>query len=196
MITYFLKGGVMMWPLLVSSILSLAVIIERTFYFWWIHRQNRVALPRLRQLLNNGEFAGAQVLCQQYRFPLTEVLEAGLAHREMGRERLKEVVEEVGETLLPELERYLPLLGTIASIATLLGFTGTVTGMIRAFNSIAAQGVSSPAIVASGISEALITTAAGLFIAIPTLIAYHYYAYRAEQEILQISKMAKEFLGI
>ena len=108
-----------------------------------------------------------------------------------GRETMEKALEEAALYEMPRLERHLPILAAIASLSTLTGFTGTVIGMIRAFQDIAQQGNSSPEIVASGISQALITTATGLLIAIPTLLFYHYFSYRVDAITNQIERAAK-----
>ena len=107
---------------------------------------------------------------------------------------MEEAMETAGLNEVPRLEQYLPILHTIGSVATLLGFTGTVLGMISAFNAIAQAGVSSPSIVANGIAEALTTTATGLLIAIPTLVFYNYLSHRVDRFVLQIEKTSTELV--
>jgi biopolymer transport protein ExbB len=124
------------------------------------------------------------------------VLAAGLKDKEHGRIAMEESMEEAGLYAIPKLEKFLPTLSTLASISTLLGFTGTVTGMISAFNAIAAANVTTPAVVASGVSEALITTAYGLFIAIPTVVAYNYFVSRVDNFVLGLEKGSAELIGI
>ena len=131
-----------------------------------------------------------------FRGPVSSIIKAGLSKYHEGKEEMEKTMEEAGLYEIPHLEQYLSVLATIASVSTLVGFTGTVTGMINAFNSIAIQGVSSPSFVARGISEALITTAAGLIIAIPTLVFYHYFSYRLNRFILEIERCSKELLNL
>ena len=126
--------------------------------------------------------------------PLGQVLAAGLAYRHAPRDVLKEVVEDTGRHVVHDLERYLNPLGTIAAISPLLGLLGTVSGMIRSFTAITAEGVGNPAVLAGGISEALITTAAGLTVAIPALIAYRYLRGRVDGLVVKIEKESIRFI--
>jgi biopolymer transport protein ExbB len=126
--------------------------------------------------------------------PLGQVLATGLAYRHAPRDVLKEAIEDAGRHAVHDLERYLNPLGTIAAISPLLGLLGTVSGMIRAFTAITTQGVGNPAILAGGISEALITTAAGLAVAIPSLIAYRFLRGRVDGLAMQIEKEAIRFI--
>jgi len=121
---------------------------------------------------------------------------AGIARIKNGRESVNNAMEETALDQVALVEKRLSVLSTIASISTLLGFTGTVIGMIKAFQSIAREGVSSPTIVAGGISAALITTAAGLLIAIPSIVFYQYFCHRVNREVKIIEKYSKELLSI
>jgi biopolymer transport protein ExbB len=126
--------------------------------------------------------------------PLGQVLAAGLASRNAPREVMKEAIEDAGRHVVHDLERYLNPLGTIAAITPLLGLLGTVSGMIRAFTAITAQGVGNPTVLAGGIAEALITTAAGLTVAIPSLIAYRFLRGRVDGLVVMIEKEAIRFI--
>ncbi len=131
-------------------------------------------------LVRQNQLDARQIARVAQSSPLGQVLAAGLAHRHSPREVMKESIEDSGRHVVHELERYLGPLGTIAAISPLLGLLGTVSGMIRAFTAITAQGVGNPTVLAGGIAEALITTAAGLTVAIPSLIAYRYLRGRVE----------------
>jgi biopolymer transport protein ExbB len=122
--------------------------------------------------------------------PLGQVLAAGLASRQQDRTIMKEAVEDTGRHVVHELERYLNTLGSIAAVSPLLGLLGTVTGMIRTFSALTTGGAGDPAALAGGISEALITTAAGLMVAIPALIAYRYLRGRVDGLVVQMEKEA------
>lgn len=193
MIEYFLKGGPIMWPLLVCSIVSLAIIVERFIFFNSI-KVNHNLVKKFMELMSENELDAAKKIIEKIKFPLNSIFEEGL--KNLNSSGLENILQDVAEQEVPKLERYLPLLASIASVSTLLGFLGTVTGMIKAFESIAAAGVSSPQIVSKGIAEALITTAAGLFIAIPTIIFYNYYNYKVDRYVHIMEHYIKELLDV
>lgn len=185
-----------MWPLLICSILSAAIIIERFFYYHRAKTDIASFMSELKKLVYADRIAAAIFMCEQTPGPVAFVLAAGLKDKEHGRIAMEESMEEAGLYAIPKLEKFLPTLSTLASISTLLGFTGTVTGMISAFNAIAAANVTTPAVVANGVSEALITTAYGLFIAIPTVVAYNYFVSRVDNFVLGLEKGSAELIGI
>ncbi len=196
MLQYFAKGGIMMWPLLLCSVLSAAIIIERFFYYHRVKTDIAGFMQDLKKLVYIGQIAEAISLCEQTPGPVAFVLAAGLKEKAHGRQAMEEAMEEAGLDAIPKLEKYLPTLSTLASVSTLLGFTGTVIGMIAAFNAIAAANVTTPQVVASGVSEALVTTAYGLFIAIPTVVAYNLFVARVDSFILGIEKSSAELVGV
>jgi biopolymer transport protein ExbB len=126
--------------------------------------------------------------------PLGQILAAGLVTRDRDRTVMKEAIEDTGRHVVHELERYLETLGTIAAISPLLGLLGTVVGMIKTFAAITSHGVGSPTALAGGIAEALITTAAGLSVAIPALLAYRYYRNRIDTLVVTMEKEAIKFV--
>jgi biopolymer transport protein ExbB len=193
---YFLKGGIMMWPLLLCSVLAAAIIIERFFYYHRVKTDIAEFMAALKKLVYTGKIADAISLCEQTPGPVAYVLAAGLKDKDHGRVAMEEAMEAAGLDAIPRLEKFLSTLSTLASVSTLLGFTGTVTGMIAAFNAIAAANVTTPQVVASGVSEALITTAYGLFIAIPTVVAYNYFISKVDNFVLGIEKNSAELIGI
>ncbi len=194
MITYLLKGGFMMWPLLGCSIISLAIVIDRIFFFHKITIDEHLLMAKLKKEIKNGDFSNALGICDKHPGPLAKIMQAAIKNFALRHQEIEEILEREILNEMPKVERYIPGLAVIASISTLMGFTGTVTGMIRAFSAIAESGVSSPDVVATGISEALITTATGLIIAIPTLIFYHYFTYRVGRLSLEIERCANELL--
>ncbi len=193
---YFLKGGPLMYPLLLCSILSLAIIIERLIYYFKIGQKNKIIISEIENALENRDWFTIKEVCQNYSTPLAYVLLGGLEHFAESKENIKERIESTALLEMTQLEKYLPVLATIASVSTLLGFTGTVTGMIRAFQSIAETGISSPAIVGTGIAEALITTAAGLIIAVPTIVFHHYFTQRVDSFVFEIDKYSHQLLNL
>jgi len=185
---YFLKGGIMMYPLLLCSILSLTILTERLIYYFKIKQKNKIIIPKIENALDQHDWFAIKEICQNYSAPLAHVLLSGLERFAESKETVEETMESTALLEVAHLEKYLPILATIASVSTLLGFTGTVTGMIRAFQTIAETGISSPAIVGAGIAEALITTATGLIIAIPTIVFYHYFVHRVDGFVFEIEK--------
>ena len=194
MISYFLKGGPLMWPILLCSLTAVAIIIERLLFYHRIRIDEEKFVQEIKKFLDKKDIAGAIKYCESHTGPIATVIYAGLKNYPGPPAEREKAIDLANLYVIPALQKYLPLLSTIASISTLLGFTGTVTGMIRAFNAIVQHGVSSPTIVAAGIAEALITTAAGLFVAIPTQIFYHYFSYRVERIILSIERAVGELL--
>lgn len=172
MIELLTRGGILMIPILLASVVALAVFLERALAL----RAGRVRPEGLvrdvEAALERGDFEAAAARCREDDAPLARVLLAGLAHRGAPRAELKERMEEVGQREVARLERYVGLVGVIASIEPLLGLLGTVTGMIGVFQGVVADGVGDPATLASGIWSALITTAAGLSTGIPAFVAW------------------------
>lgn len=196
LLSYLLKGGMLIYPLLICSALSVAIIINRIWFYHFAQINEEHLMIRIKQFLDQNMTEEAIAFCDSTRGPLAYILKAGLVNYTRGQVAVEKAFEQAELQEIPLLEKYLPVLGTIASVSTLLGFTGTVIGMIKAFNSIAASGISSPTIVASGIAEALITTATGLLIAIPTVIFYHYFSNRVDRFTLEIEKRSKELTAL
>ena len=194
--SYILKGGILMIPIGFCSILALAIILERL----WNLREKKVFPPAFLQdikiLLNQKNISEALELCQKTWQPVSRILEAGILKHQRSREEIKEAIENAGKQEVPFLERYLDVLATITSISPLLGLLGTVTGMIKVFRVIAMGGLGQADQLAGGISEALIATAAGLFVAIPTLVFYNIFAEWADRLILKMEKSSLELTEI
>ena len=190
MFEFLAKGGVLMIPLGVCSILALAIIIERALNL----RPSRILpadlLQQARQLLAENQVGEAVILCRRQPSSIGRILLAAISNYDKEKEELKGIVEDAGRQEVPVLDRYLGVLGTIAAISPLLGITGTIFGMIRVFATISEKGVAHPSQLAGGIYEALITTAAGLVIAIPTLIFYNYFTTKSNRLILELEKQA------
>jgi len=196
MLNYFLRGGIMMYPLFLASVLALAIIINKVYVLSRATTNEKELTGKIRELLNRKMVEQAVVVCKNSKGPVASILNAGLSQYEKGQKAMEDAFEAQALEEIPQLESYLPALATIAAVSTLMGFTGTVTGMIRAFDSIAAASATSPAIVASGISEALITTATGLLIAIPTLLFYRYFVHRVDRFVSEIERYCKELVRI
>ena len=183
-------GGWLMLPIILCSVIALAIIVERL----WSLQVRRVLPKNLAsqvwrwEKLHQLNEEHLQEL--QGSSPLGSILAAGISNRHEAREVMKESIEDTGRHIVHELERYLNSLGTIAAITPLLGLLGTVIGMIKVFSTITTQGVGDPGALAGGISEALITTAAGMAIAIPTLMFYRYFRGRVRMLVLKMEQEA------
>ncbi|MGB5209827.1 MAG: MotA/TolQ/ExbB proton channel family protein [Gammaproteobacteria bacterium] len=187
-------GGWLMLPLLLCSVVAVAIIIERL----WTLRRRRV-LPddltvKVWEWAHNRKLDEAHLRALSESSPLGQILAAGLLNRGRSREIMKESIEDTGRHVVHELARYLNTLGTIAAITPLLGLLGTVIGMVKVFTAITTHGVGNPGVLAGGISEALLTTAAGLSIAIPALIGYRYLRGRVDGLVVQMEKEAMKLV--
>jgi len=178
LINYFDKGGAWMWALLACSVIGLAVIIYKLVWLWLAGRGAEGLVRATTDLVERGERVQARDLCDQSHVAVAQVMHSVLEAAEVGHEAPRDAALSAGAAQVAELESGLPVLSTIANIAPLIGFLGTVSGMIRAFTAIAEHGMGEPGVVAAGIGEALITTASGLIVAIPCFIAYSFFVAR------------------
>jgi biopolymer transport protein ExbB len=182
------SGGPVMVPIILASIIAAAIFLERL----WTLQQRRVLPAELTdkvwKWVEQRQIQDKHIVALQQNSPLGKILAAGLANRHRDRSIIKEAIEDTGRHVVHELERFIGTLGTIASISPLMGLLGTVVGMIRTFNAIETQGVGDPAALGGGIAEALITTAAGLTVAIPALLGYKFLRGRVETLVVQMEK--------
>lgn len=189
-------GGWVMWPIILCSIAALAIIGERL----WSLQKKYVLPPNLlaqaQQWLARNELDEARIKLLRESSALGQVLAAGLINRRHDRAVVKEAIEDAGRHSVPELERYLRTLGTIGMISPFLGLLGTVLGMIQMFAGIGTHGVGDPSIVASGISQALVATAGGLIVAIPSLIFYRFFRGRVTELLLEMEAQAIRLVEI
>jgi biopolymer transport protein ExbB len=196
MLSFLIKGGPVMIPIIFGSVVALAIIIER-----FINLTEDKVLPkeffnRIKGLLLEGHINEVLSICSKTNKPIAKIIEAGIMKYYFGRDEIKEAIEDAGRHEIAYLERYLNVLNTIGSLEPLLGLLGTVTGMIRVFNVLSAGGMGQAEQLAGGIGEALITTAAGLVIAIPTVMFYNIFAERADRLILKMEKSSMELTEI
>ncbi len=196
MIEYLWAGGPVMVPIGLCSVIALAVFLERL----WALRRERVIpsvfVGRLMTMAREGRLEEARKLASQKEAAVARILEYALQARGESRTILKERVEEVGRREAAEMERYLPVLGTIASIAPLLGLLGTVGGMILTFQIIQEQGLGNVGNLAGGISQALITTFAGLSVGIPAVVANRYLLSRVDSLLLDLEEVSLGLLEL
>ncbi|WP_051654263.1 MotA/TolQ/ExbB proton channel family protein [Persephonella sp. KM09-Lau-8] len=196
-IQIFQKGGPIMYPLLFLGILAIAFIIERLYS---LSSRKTFPVRKLEEIsfyIQEGRFAEAITIAKNTNSVATAlvagVLEAYIRGRK-DEEQLKTVAEEIARAEIPKLEGYINAIGAIAAIAPLLGFLGTVVGMIQVFEALSVEGLSNPEVLSSGISQALITTAFGLSIAIPTLAAYWYFRSKLSFIVSQMENLATELI--
>ena len=184
---YFRQGGIFMYPLLFFSILAATVAIERFIVFSKAKLNVSEFLTKIRKaLLVNRNVKEAIKICEQSKGPVASVMKAGLLRYGHSREDIEKTIENAALYELDRLEKRLGVLATTANVAPMLGFLGTVAGMIKSFATLAEQGLTNPAAVAVGISEALITTATGLIIAIPAQLIYNWYTTKITRFVRDI----------
>lgn len=187
-------GGWLMLPIIICSIMALAISLERL----WALKLKRLApescLPNVWQKLKANELNSAAIRSLRSESALGYILAAGLANAGSGRDIMKESIQEAASYVIHDLERYLNTLGTIASITPLLGLLGTVIGMIKVFSEIMLHGTGNAAVLAGGISEALITTASGLAVAIPALILHRYFLRRIDSVVVTFEQEATKLV--
>ena len=190
------SGGWMMFPIILSSIIAMAIIVER---FWSLQRKKIVPpdlLPQVRKLYIDNKLDDTTLRKLKFSSPLGYVLSAGLVNSKQHRGVMKDCMEEAGRKVAHDLERYLNALGTIAAVGPLLGLLGTVFGMIEIFSSMMKHGAGDPASLAGGISVALITTAAGLTVAIPSLIFHRYFERLVDEYVVSMEDEALKLIDI
>lgn len=194
LVEFFNKGGRFMWGLLALSVFGVAMIIERAITLQRAKADMRVLMDEVVGAVKRGKIDEALEICNRTRGPIPQVLHAGLLKASKGTEAVEKAVESAGVIEMSFLERGLGLLATVASVAPLLGFLGTVSGMISAFESIAQAEQVSAKLVASGISEALITTMSGLTIAIPMQIAHNLFVQRIDRFVVEMEDSTAELI--
>jgi biopolymer transport protein ExbB len=190
------NGGWMMFPIILSSIVAMAIIGER---LWSLQRKKIIPadlMAHIWQLHRDNKLDDAAIRRIKVSSPLGRILAAGLLNRKYGREMMKVSIEEVGRQVAHELERYLNALGSIASITPLLGLLGTVDGIIRVFSDLAIGGMGDPAVLSNGISEALICTASGLTVAIPSLFFHRYFERLVDDHVVHMEENALRLIDI
>jgi len=194
------KGGLVMYPIILCSIIALAIIIERFYYLYKVRINTEAFMNNIEITIKRNRIADAIKICEETPGPIAHIVKAGIIKHDRPRQEIRESIEDAGHQEVPRLERHISLLATIAHIAPLLGLLGTVTGMVRAFQIIQEKSVSfnpvSPGDLAGGIWEALLTTVAGLIVAIPTVVAYNYLVNRVSDFVLEMERSATEVINI
>ena len=195
----FLAGGPVMWPILLCSIFALAIILEKLWYLRWVKIDTQKFLGDVLDRMKRHQIKEALETCDKTKSPVARILKAGILKYDRPRNQIKEAIEDASLYEVPRIEKNLTALATIAHISPLLGLLGTVTGMVRCFQTIQTKATSfhpvSPGDLAGGIWEALLTTVAGLVVAIPTFVAYNYLVSRTNNFILEMEKAATELVN-
>ncbi len=191
---FFVKGGITMYPLLLCSITGIAIVIEKLYTL----RRKRIIVPAVvkvtQDIKSPDDIQSAAYVCSQNPGPFSAIMAITLERHGDDKDSIKEALSDQGRQEIHRLEKGLVMLETIAGIAPLLGLLGTVLGILRVFNIISAMGTGQAEALAGGISEALITTIAGLFIGIPAVVAYNYFTQKAESLVLEIEHHSNRLL--
>ena len=191
------RGGAMMWPIGATSVVALAIIVERFIALRRASIDTREFMDTIRQILRQNRIQDAIEHCDETDAPVARILKAGMLKYNRAKEDIREAIEDAGHLEAPRLERHLSALATCGSIAPLLGLLGTVLGMIKAFAVIMhKQGMVNPADLAEGIANALVATAAGLTLAIPIIVMHNYFATRIENMVLEMEISSSELLEL
>jgi len=196
MLEFIQQGGSVMYILLGISVLSLTIVFERA---WSLRRS--VVIPikdvqKIEQYVRDGDVKQAMQVCQTHNTAMSRILWVALANRGVRRSVMKEILEESGRQEVAHLDRFIGVLGVIAAISPLLGLLGTVIGMIEVFQQISEVGVGHADVLAGGISKALNTTAFGLVVAIPSIVAYRFYEARVDRFVVEIEQHALRFVEL
>jgi len=194
MLSLFRQGGPIMWPILVLSIVAAAVALERAWALTRARVVPRGTVTQVLRLVAEGRVREAIEVCRHDGGPFARVAMAGLEWWGQGPEAVREAIEDAGRREAPRLMRFLGVVGTVASVSPLLGLLGTVTGMIKVFQTISLTGPGQGEALSAGIAEALLTTAFGLGVAIPSLIVHNILASRAERLVLEIEEACHAIL--
>ena len=189
------KGGVIMGLIVLLSIVGTVIIIERLLFFRKIRVNEEQMIQRLKQALEKGHFDEAASICENNPSPITNLMRVGIEHRNYSEAEIKDAIMGAANLEIPRLERYLPSLGTVAHISPLLGLLGTVTGNIQAFGVLGKfAGGGDPGLLASGIAEALLTTAAGIIVSIPAIIFYNHLVSKVNHIIIRLENRVSELV--
>lgn len=189
------KGGPLMWLIVACSVVAIGYFFDRLFHFHRASIDTRDFVTGIRNLLQRGQTTEALAMCDDTPGPVAQVVKAAVLNHQRPREEMREAIQDVARAEVARLERGLVVIATVAQIAPLLGFLGTVTGMIRMFMVIQQAPLPNPGDLAGGIWEALLTTAAGLAVAIPTYLAYNFLVTRVQNLVLDMERAANEIVA-
>ena len=194
------KGGPIMWPILLCSVIAFAIVIERLVRIRQEQIDTKSFMEQISKSLKRNKIMEALDLCERTGGPIANILRAGILKYDRPRQEVREAIEDASIHEVPRLERNLPVLATVAHVAPLLGLLGTVTGLVKAFQVIESKATVlnpiNPGDLAGGIWEALLTTVFGLCVAIPTYVAYNYLVSRVDGFVLDMERSATDLLNI
>ncbi|MFH1045386.1 MAG: MotA/TolQ/ExbB proton channel family protein [Candidatus Omnitrophota bacterium] len=194
------KGGPVMYPIILCSIAALAIVIERSLYLYRVRTDVEKFMEQIAQILKRNRVMEAIDFCEKTTGPIARIVKAGILNHDRPRQEIKESIEDAGIYEIPQLQKHLGMLATIAHISPLLGLLGTVTGMVRAFQVIQQKATAlnpvNPADLAGGIWEALITTVGGLVVAIPAFVVYDYLVHKVKGFVHDMDRAATELVNI
>ena len=195
MLNIMQQGGIIMWIILFLSIIATAIIIERLLYFRRIRVDEEKIINRLKQVLAKRHYDEALAICENNPSPITNLMKVGIEHQGYSASTIREMILDAANLEIPKLEKNLSALGTVTHIAPLLGLLGTVIGNISAFGILGKFGsVGDTSLLAKGIAEALLTTAAGLIVAIPAIIFYNYLVSKVNNTITRLENRVNELV--
>ena len=194
------KGGAIIYPIILCSIIAFAIIMERLYYLSKTKIDTVAFMNNIEGALKYNKVAEAVKICEDTKGPIARIVKAGILKYDRPRQEMREAIEDAGHQEVPMLERHIKILATIAHITPLLGLLGTVIGMVKTFQVIQVKTVTlnpvSAGDLAGGIWEALLTTAAGLIVAIPVIAAYHYLSARVQDFVFEMERSATELINI
>lgn len=200
MFEFIVKGGPVMYPIILCSIIALAIVIERLYHLHRAKIDTRKFMDEIADVLRRNKIVEAIEMCDATPGPIAHILKAGILKHDRSRQEIKEAIEEAGLYEVPRMEKNLTALATTAHISPLLGLLGTVVGMVKCFQVIQEKSTSlnpvSPGDLAGGIWQALITTVAGLTVAIPAYVAYNYLVSRVDSLVLDMERSATDLINI
>lgn len=193
---YLLQGGWVMIAILLSSVIGLAVFVERFIYLHLVSRNASIIRREIQERFRGLKVSEAIYICDNHPGSVSSIIRSGLNMATRSRDEMERAMDDIAKHELPKLNKNLPILATIVNISTLLGLLGTVLGMITSTSVLATQGLGNPQELIGGIAQALITTAAGLIVSIPALVAYNYLSTQVDTIIIEIDTIATELIRI
>jgi biopolymer transport protein ExbB len=196
MLTLISKGGPLMWLILFSGLVAAMTFLERLLHYHRAQINQGDFVTGIRNALSRGNIPESLALCDETPGPVAQVVRVGVLNHNHSRDEIREAMQDAGRSEVVKLERNLPILATVAQVTPLMGFLGTVLGMMAAFQVIEPGGLANPGQLARGVWEALLTTAGGLIVAIPTYVAYNYLVIRLQNLVLDMEKSANAMLNL
>ena len=194
MVDYFLQGGSFMWPILISLIFGLGFVFERAYSLMLSGIDSKKFFDDVAQKIDDGDTEGAIQICNNEKGPVASIFHSGLTKMHRGLDDVEKAIQNAGAIEMAFLEKNMIWLNAVITIAPMLGFTGTVVGMIGAFDAIKAANYISPAVVAGGISQALLTTAAGLVVAMIIQTFQNVFVSRIDKLVLDMEEQSIKFI--